>query len=1463
MFRLSTSFALFVLIFTLTVATQQASGLGAAATTSTTSTSSSSSSSSNNGGELITPKPATKLPGLGTSNNEIPNEASDVDLIPRKLANKNKTTGPDSMDAVMSAGGENRAVRSGRIVVKFRDEYKVRCSAGIVGGVLTCASTRAALAAGNAAAAQQNNPIASAISLVNRFSGTVQPAINKTEKQLAALEIKASSRSGKAQPDLAGYMFITVPPSALSSAAEAFNELDCVEFAQVDYLPIPAQCPDRDLSLQKGPGKEGADIGINCQISTDALGAAISCPPPGPIFCALVPVGAPPVLQLSAFSLTGGLGAITCSRPSRWTGYNPQYTANPPPTPPATTPPGCTIFTEPGAVFPPTWDCQQGGCNLGGGLRGRCVEPPTGFTSVSSCQYGCRNSFCAEYLATTLGWSKCIDQLDGAGWDSICATLANIYCPTIINSPTPYNNSGGGGGAGMPQVDLPTETCFGVSVSAVAQTYAFDDTEVFDACFSLRGPAFPLFVGTRGVLKFTDIGNGDGIRPWGFTGAASAFAFPFLNQTPANLTDIMTGVPCNNIIQYSTIRSRFLAGGTLNSNDPTLPESAGLAEYDNAFKSFPFALSHNCFTAGNATPGCTNTKCCVFVCINDSSCCSIGWDASCVTQAQTNPDLCQTGGFESPVVFTPPLPNPGIPNFDPVEIDTGATVNFRARNLALFRTKQPNVLSASEYISAIQKIASGSLTASISTANSLHVGVSYQIFSVGTSSLAAWQDVGAPTNTVGTIFTATKSSTTVVPGGTGVATANAIPGILPVAQTFAQAAPIPTAVTSLTTSQCYRITTLGTTTNANWIAMGASTATVGTVFIKKAIVGVGTGTATLLSLPLPLDESYDFVNSGFSGGGIDVAGMRAFTAGITRDGVPIDSACILGSRTQVGVIDYSAIVDHLDLLGQVTVETGQTIVIPAPGTSTLINPDHGTAVLGVLVAADNGFGITGLLPRAHATFFPAVTSLQGGRVASALVAAGEILGDGDVLCIPLEYGIGYTLATDPFVNELFNVIDSLGATIVIPAGNGGFKLQTFANTTTAAIVVGSAWPGRQIPVTFGSVKSITSPTVSTGGLLASSAVFPGEQYCRYPSSNWSETVGGGLTDTVGGVGIDVAGWGTAICTLGIGTLYNNATSGIPATPQQNYQASFGQTSGACAMIAGLVGALNGFSEEVFDGSIGTQRIRYILNNFNTNVNGDPVGNNLGSVITQCGYGVGVEFPSTISDAPNVVSNGDNVPIGGTQHNVGGFPLASVCLENVFINESYPGGTPFGMQVITGTRISGNKFSIGTLNNKFLQIQAQQKGRGSRGSGYGPSIQYVSMGLATDVQIRATLLVNDISLVNDVAFEAYGLVTGGSGTSTTDETGQAMGIMYAYNRKSNRWAYLDFGFLSGVAPTSSTPNLTARLSSTGYIPQDFVVTEGSDNVIYTRFITFGFGVIGPYRTFWDQILIQLNPPAGIP
>ena len=1408
MFRLSSSFALFVLIITLTVATQQASGVSAAATT-TTSTSTSK-TTSNNGGDLITTKQATKLPGLGTTTNEIPNEAdSDIILEPRQLANKLKATGPDSMDAVMSAGGANRGVRSGRIAVKFKDELLVRCSAGVTGNVLTCASTRAAIAAGNGATAYRNNPIASAVALVDRFSGSVQPAINKTTEQLAALEKKAAVKSRKAQPDLAGYMYVTVEPSALTSAAEAFNELDCVEFAQVDYLPIPAQqgCPDKDLSLQKGIASEGADIGINCQTVTDALGTTVPCSPPGPIF----------VIDRSAASLTGGLGAISCHRPSRWAGYGSSF--------PYSTP-TCTSgsYTEP-TTFPPSrWDCSPN-CNN----ASLCEDPPTGFTSHPSCQYGCSDNACADYLGTTLGFADCIDQAKTSGWDSTCATLANIYCPTIINEATPYNNISFA--IGMLQVDLATEKCYGVSYTG-ASTYAFDDAEVYDACFTLRGPALPTSSGISGILRYTDIGNGDGIRPWGFTGGQSLFGYCFLKQvlpTPLNATSFATGVPCSGVrLNITAASSQFLQGGELLSLlDPTDASNARFAEFDNAFKSLPYTFSHDCFNATESNiPGCYTTPCCVYVCVNDSSCCSNGWDAACVNAARSNTTLCQSGALTTTATsaWTVPPPAPGVPDFDPIPVETSSTP-FRARNLGLFRTRLPNVLTTSEYNSQIQLIARGSLT----NANVVKVDLSYTIKTVGTTN---WVSFGASSNTVGVVFTSIRNGTPA--DGDGVATANAVPGISPVSNTYAQAPPAPTTAGSFVVGQCYKITTLGTTV---WTTIGSTTNTVGTLFIATGI-GSGDGTATLTSIPLPMNDSYAFINNGFAGGGIDVSGMEAFTTGIG-----VDSTCILGSLTQVGVIDYSAIVDHIDLLGQVTVEPGQTIVIPATGTSTLINPDHGTAVLGVLVAADNGFGITGLLPRARATFFPAVTLAQGGRVVSALVSAGELFTDGDVLCVPLEYGAGFTLASDVFVNQLFSVIDSLGATVIIPAGNGGFEVQQV--DAPIAITVGAVWPGAQTPVPYGGKNQ----------LIAGGVPYPGYQYCRFRSSNWSSNIGNG--------GIDVAGWGTSICTLGEGTLFNDATSLLPATPQKNYQANFGQTSGACAMIAGLVGSLNGFSEQVFGSSIGTQRIRNILNNVATNTQGEPTGAYLGSVITQCGFAPGAPLTSTISDEPFVVANGDIQASGtGTNHNVGGFPLANVCLENVFINESYPGGTPFDVQVITGTRISGNKFALGTLNNKFMQIQAQQRGRGSRGSGYGPSLQYVSTGQATDIQVRSQLLIDDISLLNDVRVQGYAMVTGGSSTSsgTDSSTGQAIGIMYAYNQRANRWIYLNYGFINGIPPeTTGVPNLNQTLSSTGFNPQDFVVTEGNQQILYTRFLTFGFGVIGAYRTFWDQIFIQMNPP----
>ena len=1319
MFRLTSSFALFVLVITCTLATQQASGVGAVVATNTNKKVSAPTGTPS--ADLITPtaKQASKIATSGgavnQSNTNPALAETTATLQPRVLTNKLKTTGPNSMDAVLSAGGPNRGIRSGRIAVKFLDQLKVRCISG-PGGLTIAATNNTNSETTQALTTTKTgkkpteidhatqlpaSPIASALALIDRFGGTVAPMIQKSNSALAALEEKAAARSKKAQPDLAGYIFITVAPSALTAAAEAFNDLDCVEFAQVDYMPIPAQsgCPDRDLSLQNGNGTEGADVGLNCQTTTTSTGGIVICSPPPPVFV-LGPTTA--TTYTTAASLSGGLGAISCNRPSRWSGYNPSIktqTYPAPFTPPLTEP--CLGYTVNLVGSAANWDCTSSGCNQGGGANGLCTTPPTGITTSIACQYGCRDVNCPEYLAS-VGFDICsgADGTSFRGWDATCATLANIYCPQL-NLPTPYN--GGIVGPGMPQVDLASQGCYAVSYTGApsASQYAFDDSVYYDACFTLRGPGVRGFAGTLGILKYTDIGNGDGIRPWGFTGLATSFAFGFLQTAPPS--EPFSSISPFDCSGMPASINQNQVGGTIVQVAP-IAANAGLAEFDNAFKSYPYVYSHDCSTISNTIPGCYNTPCCVFVCVNDPACCSVGWDATCVNAASSNSALCQSGAVQ--FAGSPPQ----VPNFNATP--SGA---FRARNLALFASGLPNVLTTSEYITDMAGLV-----------------------------------VAQPTATVA-------------------------PGLVVLSEITAQ----------------------------------------------------NQGT-----IPLGLNQTYGFIDSGFSGGGIDVDGMVAFASG-----VGVDPTSVLGSRTVVGVIDNSAIIDHVDLVGQVTVEPGQTVLVPAPGTSAFINADHGTAILGILVARDDGpgveAGIKGLLPQAQAIFFPAVTIAQGGRLASAMISAAESLADGDVLCIPLEFGSGFTIASDAVVNQLLNVVDSLGTTVVIPAGNGGFEVQS---AETTAIVVGASWPGFQTPVPFGSTMNITN--IATA-LTPSQNPYPGNNYCRWRTSNWATTIGSG--------GIDVSGWGTAICTLGVGSLYSNGTSRT-----ENYQANFGETSGACAMIAGLVGSMNGFAEALFGASIGTPAIRNILNNNATDSQGNPTGGYIGSVVTQCGYPPETQLPSTIVDDPAVVANGDT-GAEGTNHNVGGFPKAQECLSFVLSNQSFPAGTPFDVQVITGTNQIGTKFSLGTLNNKFLQVQAQQRGRGSRGSGYGPALQYISMGLATDIQIRSVLQVPSNDLVNDVLLAGAGYV---STATSTNAVANAIGILYAYNRANNRWIYLNFGFLLGAM---NDVNVSGLLSSTGFNPQDFIVTENGQRVIYSRYVTFGYGTVGAYRVFWDQIFIQMNPP----
>jgi hypothetical protein len=266
-------------------------------------------------------------------------------------------------------------------------------------------------------------------------------------------------------------------------------------------------------------------------------------------------------------------------------------------------------------------------------------------------------------------------------------------------------------------------------------------------------------------------------------------------------------------------------------------------------------------------------------------------------------------------------------------------------------------------------------------------------------------------------------------------------------------------------------------------------------------------------------------------------------------GVNATNARILhGVRGQgIKVIDVERnwLLTHEDL-PNVTVAWG----IPWGSTSVR---DHGTAVLGVLAAQDNGYGMIGIAPDATVgvasdTYRVANITLRSNS--KAINEAAAQLGPGDVIlvehhrrgpdsgqtctcadhCEQFEY---VPLEWDP---ATFDAIQSATANRVIVveiAGNGSMNLDApvyqgrFDRSVrdSGAIIVGA----------------------STGAL-------------RTPTC-WTNY----------GSRVDLHAWGTGIATLGIGDLAKVNGS----DPRQHYRRSLGGTSGAGAIVAGVVTAAQG------------------------------------------------------------------------------------------------------------------------------------------------------------------------------------------------------------------------------------------------------------------------------------------------
>ncbi|HEV3457484.1 MAG TPA: S8 family serine peptidase [Thermoanaerobaculia bacterium] len=200
---------------------------------------------------------------------------------------------------------------------------------------------------------------------------------------------------------------------------------------------------------------------------------------------------------------------------------------------------------------------------------------------------------------------------------------------------------------------------------------------------------------------------------------------------------------------------------------------------------------------------------------------------------------------------------------------------------------------------------------------------------------------------------------------------------------------------------------------------------------------------------------------------------------------------------------------------------------------------HGTAVLGICCARDqppgrNGkFGVVGVAPESRIFLMVPVLTCEG--VADAVRAATIRLNAGDVMLVELQ-----TAATDngvpslpvtvsPAVRSALSEAAKKGIYIVVPAGNGGVSLDDRL-PALPAILVGAGHP-------------------ITG--------------VRVEGSNYGKRV-------------DVQSWGMDVATAG-GLEYGGDYCDLqcPANTNRCYTRSFKATSGAAAIVAGVVASISG------------------------------------------------------------------------------------------------------------------------------------------------------------------------------------------------------------------------------------------------------------------------------------------------
>ena len=209
---------------------------------------------------------------------------------------------------------------------------------------------------------------------------------------------------------------------------------------------------------------------------------------------------------------------------------------------------------------------------------------------------------------------------------------------------------------------------------------------------------------------------------------------------------------------------------------------------------------------------------------------------------------------------------------------------------------------------------------------------------------------------------------------------------------------------------------------------------------------------------------------------------------------------------------------------------------------------HGTAVLGQLIAGDNGYGVTGMTPGAEMVVISPYEAENRYNIAAAIDAAAALLDAGDVLLIEQQAYAGgnfVPVSISPAVFDVIALAVAKGIVVIEPGGNGAQDLDD---------PYFEGWFDRSIR--------------DSGAIMVGGGASP---LSGYRTRDWYPS------GSSYGQRVDVQGWYDNIVTTAGSSMADLFSA---SDDLQGYTTYFGGTSGASPMVAAVAVIANSIAWEV-------------------------------------------------------------------------------------------------------------------------------------------------------------------------------------------------------------------------------------------------------------------------------------------